>query len=225
MNKAGGIIGIIAGVLGVFAALATLFIGGIGAAFQADGAEAVVGFGWGGVLFSFLAIVFAAVVFSRPVGAGIGLIASSILGIVLGGTFVALFMALALIGGILALAGAKGHYTKRAVFATATGAPAPSKPSKKGTVILALVAAAVVIFLSVSVLGGMDKKTSKPQESISDLVSAIPSALSPEGELDNMFSLGSSNTDLQRENKLKEITGQVVQWTLPVYEVKRAGDY
>ncbi|MCL6484953.1 MAG: hypothetical protein I4O49_12425, partial [Janthinobacterium lividum] len=56
MYKAGGIIGIIAGVLGVGAALVTLLFGGVGAAFNADGAQTVVGLGWGGVVFSFLAI-------------------------------------------------------------------------------------------------------------------------------------------------------------------------
>ncbi|MBI5626593.1 MAG: hypothetical protein HY935_05255 [Nitrosomonadales bacterium] len=39
-----------------------------------------------------------------------------------------------------------------------------------------------------------------------------------------MFVPGSKNTDLQRENKLKEIKGLVVQWQLPVYEVARYGD-
>jgi hypothetical protein len=109
MHKAGGIIGIIAGVFGVFAALTTLFVGGIGSAFNADGASTVVGLGWGGVLFSFLTIVCGAVVFAKPKGAGIALVISSILGAVLGGTIVAIFMALSLIGGILAIIGAKGY--------------------------------------------------------------------------------------------------------------------
>lgn len=105
MYKAGGIIGIIAGVLGVGAALVTLLFGGVGAAFNADGAQTVVGLGWGGVVFSFLAIVFGAVVFAKPKGAGIGLVIVSILGAILGGTLVAVFMVLALIGGVLAIIG------------------------------------------------------------------------------------------------------------------------
>lgn len=47
MGKAGGIIGIIAGVFGIIAAVVTLFVGGIGAAFEAEGATTVVGLGWG----------------------------------------------------------------------------------------------------------------------------------------------------------------------------------
>ena len=61
MKKAGGILGMIGGVFGVFAALVTLFIGGVGGAFQASGAGTVVGLGWGGLAFSFLAIIFGAV--------------------------------------------------------------------------------------------------------------------------------------------------------------------
>jgi hypothetical protein len=54
MNKAGGIISIIAGIFGVMAAIATLFVGGMGSAFKADGANQIMGFGWGGIVFSFL---------------------------------------------------------------------------------------------------------------------------------------------------------------------------
>lgn len=108
MQKAGGIIALVAGVFGVLAALATLMIGGAGSALDADGASTVVGLGWGGVLFSFLVIVLGAVAMgakSRKPGAM--LIASSVLGMILGGTLVALFMLLSLVGGILAVVGIK----------------------------------------------------------------------------------------------------------------------
>lgn len=108
MKKAGGIIAIIAGIFGIFAAGATLFIGGIGGAVEAEGASTVVGLGWGGVLFSFLAIIFGAVSMSATTKKpGILLILSSIAGAILGGTFVAIFMVLSLIGGILATIGVK----------------------------------------------------------------------------------------------------------------------
>ena len=54
MKKAGGIIGIIAGVFGIFAAFSTLLLGGVGAAFDAEGGDLVIALGWGGVIFSFL---------------------------------------------------------------------------------------------------------------------------------------------------------------------------
>ena len=45
MRKSGGIIGIIAGIFALLAAFVTLFIGGLGSAFQAQGASAIVGLG------------------------------------------------------------------------------------------------------------------------------------------------------------------------------------
>lgn len=113
MQKAGGIIAIIAGVFGVIAALFTLMVGGMGSAFEAEGASTVVGLGWGGVLFSFLCIVLGAV----SMGAtrrlpGALLVVTSIAGAILGGTFVALFMMLALVGGVLAMMGVKKRDAK-----------------------------------------------------------------------------------------------------------------
>ena len=104
MKKSGGIVALIAGIFGVIAAVVTLFTGGIASAFEAEGAEVVVLLGWGGVAFSFLVIILGAV----AIGAkgkipGILLIICSIAGAALGGTIVAVFMALSLIGGILVL--------------------------------------------------------------------------------------------------------------------------
>ena len=61
MRKAGGIIALIAGIFAVFAAGFTLFTGGLGAAFEAEGADTIVLLGWGGVVFAFLTIVLGAV--------------------------------------------------------------------------------------------------------------------------------------------------------------------
>jgi len=106
MKKAGGIIAIIAGVFAVFAAGLTLLVGGAAAGFEADDADVVIMLGWGGVLFSFLTIILGAVALSAKGKApGLLLIACALAGAVLGGTFVALFMVLALVGGILALFG------------------------------------------------------------------------------------------------------------------------
>jgi len=106
MRKAGGIIALIAGIFGVLAAGVTLFIGGAGGAFEADGADTVILLGWGGVLFSFLTIVLGAVCMgANSKIPGVLLILCSVAGAILGGTFVALFMVLAFIGGILSLFG------------------------------------------------------------------------------------------------------------------------
>jgi len=108
MKKAGGIIALIAGIFGVIAALITLFAGGVGGALKSEGAQTVVMLGWGGVLFSFLTIIFGAITIgTKSKTIPILLIVSAILGIVLGGTFVAIFMVLALISGILGYFGVK----------------------------------------------------------------------------------------------------------------------
>ena len=104
MRKAGGIIALIAGVFAVLAAIVTLAIGGLGSAFAAHNAGTVVWLGWGGVLFSFLVIVLGAVCTGATSRVpAILLIVCAIFGAVLGGTLVALFMALALLGGLVAV--------------------------------------------------------------------------------------------------------------------------
>lgn len=106
MRKAGGIIALIAGVFGILAAGITLMVGGVGAAFKADSAHVVLGLGWGGVGFSFLVIVLGALsTSSNSRIPGLLLILASIFGAVLGGTLVAVFMVLALVGGLLATIG------------------------------------------------------------------------------------------------------------------------
>ena len=108
MQKAGGIIALIAGIFGVIAALATLFFGGLGGALEAEGANTVIGLGWGGLGFAFLTIVFGAVAIgAKSKKPGIFLITCSVFGAILGGTLVAITMVLALIGGVLATIGVK----------------------------------------------------------------------------------------------------------------------
>lgn len=58
---------------------------------------------------------------------------------------------------------------------------------------------------------------------LDELAKAKPGSLRPDGELSEIFAVGGKYTDLQRENKLREIKGQVVAWRLPVYEVSRTG--
>src|SRR5260370_4840138 len=106
MRKAGGIIALIAGIFGIFAAGITLMVGGIGSAVKSDSAQMVVGLGWGGVGFSFLVIVLGAVAMGANSRLpGMLLILASISGAVLGCTLVAIFIVLAFVGGILATIG------------------------------------------------------------------------------------------------------------------------
>jgi hypothetical protein len=220
MGKAGGIIGIIAGVFGVCAALVTLLFGGVGAAFNASGAQTVVGLGWGGVSCSFLAIVCGAVVFARSRGAGIALVIVSILGAILGGSLVAIFMVLALFGGVLAIIGGKGA---PASPAQAEESPVVAQSRKSGTPWLIGLMVVVLAVIAIIYMGNRTKPSAAVDETVT-LVSASVANLRPDGDLAAIFDLGSHYTDLQRENTEKEIKGKVVQWTLPVYEVSKHED-
>ena len=115
MQKAGGIIALIAGILGFIAAIITLMAGGLVAGLEnvsdADNsASTEIGtFGLLGIVFSFLTIIFGAIAMgakSRIVG--YLLIVCAIVGAITGGTFVAVCMVLALAGGIVATIGVKG---------------------------------------------------------------------------------------------------------------------
>jgi hypothetical protein len=109
MKKAGGIIAVISGISGTFAAIITLIVGGLGKAFNAHDATTIVNLGFGGVFFAFLTIVLGAVAMNSASRIpGVLLILSALAGAVLGGALVAVCMALALIGGVLALFGGGG---------------------------------------------------------------------------------------------------------------------
>lgn len=103
MGKAGGIVAIIAGVLGILAGFSTLFLGGLGSAFDAKGAGTIVGFGWAGIAASMLVVLSGGIALAKTRVGGMAIIVFSIGGAVLGGTLVAICLALALLGGILAV--------------------------------------------------------------------------------------------------------------------------
>lgn len=107
MIKAGGILAIIAGLLGVLAAVVTLVMGGLGTAFATSGADTVVSMGWGGIFFSLLAVVYGAVAFGAPRAGAFGLALTAIPGMVLGGLLVAVLMALTLVAAIMVWLGRK----------------------------------------------------------------------------------------------------------------------
>ena len=82
-----------------------------------------------------------------------------------------------------------------------------------------------VVWVLVLVLGPSDEEKANSLNYVLDSISSdTPSNLKPSGELDELFSFNSSNTDLQRDNKEKEIKGILVDWTLEVYEVDTAGE-
>jgi hypothetical protein len=189
------------------------------------------------LLFSLLAIIFGAIVFARPKGAGIGLVIVSILGAILGGTFVAICMGLSLVGGVLAVVSAtksRGSYGRSTLAATQPAESGDSPTTKRRVLIWSGIGVAAALALLILVgtvkspeLGSSSQSApaaTRDQDPLSEVVTAVPSDLHADGELAQIFTFGSEFTDLQRENKAKEIIGQVVLWTLPVYEVSRAGE-
>ena len=104
MRKVGGIIALTAGILGVCGAAFTLVFGGLGASFKAADADTVFGLWWGGLAFSFLTIILGAVTMgSEGRVPGALLVVCAIAGAFWGGPVVAIFMALAAAGGMLAV--------------------------------------------------------------------------------------------------------------------------
>lgn len=59
---------------------------------------------------------------------------------------------------------------------------------------------------------------------LAEVQASSPSPISPSGELAGMFSIISDSTDIQRENRENEITGSIVEWTLPVFDVTRVSE-
>lgn len=123
MGKAGGIIGLISGIFAVMAAIFTLMVGGVGAAFEAKNAGTIVGFGWYGLATAFLVIVFGAVAIAKPSVGAFGLFVLSLVGAVIGGTAVAICLALAFLGGLLAAIGTKNAETGKRIWWQWSGIP------------------------------------------------------------------------------------------------------
>ena len=115
MQKAGGIIALIAGIFGFIAAIITLLAGGLVAGLESvsdsgDSASREIGtFGMLGIVFSFLTIIFGAIAMrSKSRISGYVLILCAVLGGATGGTLVAICMVLALAGGIVTTFGVSG---------------------------------------------------------------------------------------------------------------------
>lgn len=66
-----------------------------------------------------------------------------------------------------------------------------------------------------------EKARISPLESLEQSQASV---LAPTGDLADIFEFGTDSTDLQRQLKFKEVSGTVIEWTLPVYEVKQSGD-
>tara|TARA_B100000674_G_C37891412_1_gene939181 strand:- start:292 stop:675 length:384 start_codon:yes stop_codon:yes gene_type:complete len=122
MQKSGGIIALVGGIFGTFAAVATLMAGGFVAGLE--GASATLGgtvvdnsassqittFGILGLISAFLTIILGAIAMNaKSKKPGIFLIVCAVIGAITGGTMVAVCMVLTLAGGIVAIIGTKNE--------------------------------------------------------------------------------------------------------------------
>lgn len=75
----------------------------------------------------------------------------------------------------------------------------------------------IVFYIALSSFTGL--KGPPTASNRGDVAGLSPSGLPPSGELARIFTIFSEYTDLQRDEKERELKGIVVQWRLPVYDV------
>lgn len=87
----------------VLCAFIALFIGGLGSALEADGADSIIGLGWGAVGLSILGIVGSVMVKSKAKVGGIMMTIAAIGGLICISMFYILPCVLLLIGGLMGI--------------------------------------------------------------------------------------------------------------------------
>lgn len=97
------VLGLIGGIFGIFGAFIALFIGGLGSAFEANGANEIVGLGWAAVILSILGIIGSVVVKGKAKLGGTMMLIAAIGGIISISAFYILPGILLLIGGLMGL--------------------------------------------------------------------------------------------------------------------------
>ncbi|WP_142319119.1 DUF4064 domain-containing protein, partial [Bacillus cereus] len=99
-------LGLIGGIFGILCAFIALFIGGLGSALEADGANTVIGLGWGAVALSVLGIVGSVMVRSKAKVGGIMMTIAAI------GGFICISLIYLLPGVLLLIGGLMGVFRK-----------------------------------------------------------------------------------------------------------------
>ncbi|MBK1857975.1 hypothetical protein [Cerasicoccus arenae] len=109
------------------------------------------------------------------------------------------------------------------------------KKKKNGSLIALTTIVVVIGVLSIGVYfmtqarSGVEhvisKAEQKTQEQLAALATAKVSDLQPDGKLEELFKIGSTDTDTQRDNEAKSIAGKVVEWEMLVDEVTAHSDF
>ncbi|CAM4365209.1 DUF4064 domain-containing protein [Bacillus albus] len=100
------VLGLIGGIFGILCAFIALFIGGLGSALEADGANTVIGLGWGAVALSVLGIIGSVMVRSKAKVGGIMMTVAAI------GGFICISLIYLLPGVLLLIGGLMGIFRK-----------------------------------------------------------------------------------------------------------------
>ena len=107
------------------------------------------------------------------------------------------------------------------VATSAKVCPHCGKKLKSGLFVKFLLGLVVIGILSAIFGPSSEEKAQQLSDTLDGISSAKASNISASGKLNELFSMMSKNTDIQRDNMEKEMKGEIVQWTLPVYEVKK----
>jgi len=113
---------------------------------------------------------------------------------------------------------------EKEVAKSAKVCPHCGKKLKMGLFLKGIIGIVGLIILGVVLSPSSEEKAKERASILSNIANAQPSNISPTGKLATTFKLDSKSTDIQRDNLEKEITGKIVQWTLPVYEVSKSGN-
>lgn len=103
--------------------------------------------------------------------------------------------------------------------------PHCGKKLKMGLFPKILIGFGILIVLFIFGSPSEEQRATRIAQALEEVSQTTPANIHPTGELAEMFNPLSDHTNIQRENKIEEITGQVVQWTLPVYEVRKMDNY
>ncbi|PHD73878.1 DUF4064 domain-containing protein [Bacillus toyonensis] len=107
------VLGLIGGIFGILCAFIALFIGGVGAAVEADGANQVIGLGWAAIALSILGIVGCVMVKSKAKVGGIMMTIAAI------GGFICISIVYLSPGILLLIGGLMGIFRKDKTTASA----------------------------------------------------------------------------------------------------------
>lgn len=96
----------------------------------------------------------------------------------------------------------------------------------KGSIFMKIIIIFILLIVISAVLSpSKEENNNKLREEITFILNSNPSTLAPTGELAEIFNFTGEGTEIQRKNKEEEIKGKIVQWKLPVANVKKRNNF